>query len=171
MEQMANNNMDVLKTKELQIEQLVPLWKERLEAGQKVQFSPKGISMLPMLRQGRDSVQLALPPERLKRHDIIFYQRDDGKYVLHRIIKADEAGLVYTCLGDNQFVKEHGLRRDQVIAIVTEFTRGKRRYNVTDPRYRLYCFLWHYSRPVRFRVCQALRKMFYYAKRLRTKGD
>lgn len=168
---MANNNMDVLKTKELQIEQLVPLWKERLEAGQKVQFSPKGISMLPMLRQGRDCVQLALPPEQLKRHDIIFYRRDDGQYVLHRIIKTDEAGLVYTCLGDNQFVKEHGLRRDQVIAIVTEFTRGKHRYSVTDSRYRLYCFLWHYSRPLRFRVCQALRKMFYYAKRLRTKGD
>ena len=102
--------MNSVKTKELQLEQLMPLWKERLEAGQRVRFSPKGISMLPLLRQGTDSVLLSPPPARLKKYDIVLYQREDGKYVLHRIIEVDESGMVYTCIGDNQFVKEPGLR-------------------------------------------------------------
>ncbi len=163
--------MNSLKTKELQLEQLIPLWKERLEAGQKVRFSPKGISMLPLFRQGKDSVLLSQAPEYLKKHDIVLYQRDDGNYVLHRIIKTDKTGLVYTCLGDNQFVKEPGLRRDQIIAVVTEFTRGKHKCSVTDPLYRLYCFMWHYSRPVRYRAWRYSRKLYYCIKRLRTKGD
>ena len=63
--------MNSVKTKELQLEQLMPLWKERLEAGQSVRFSPKGISMLPLLRQGTDSVLLSPPTARLKKYDIV----------------------------------------------------------------------------------------------------
>jgi hypothetical protein len=36
-----------------------------------------------------------------------------------------------------------------MIALVTGFTRGERMHQVTEPMYRLYCRLWHYSRPVR----------------------
>ena len=52
-------------------------------------------------------------------------------------------------MGDNQFVSEHGLRHDQIIALVTGFRRNGRDHSVTEPGYRLYCFLWHYSRPLR----------------------
>ena len=85
-------------------------------------------------------------PQKLKKYDLPLYRRDDGKYVLHRVV---EAGQTYTCIGDNQFVSEPGLRHDQMIALVTAFTRGKRTHQVTEPGYRLYCRLWHYSRPLR----------------------
>ena len=42
---------------------LVPLFQERLSAGQTVRFSPRGISMLPMLRQGIDDVDTHLREE------------------------------------------------------------------------------------------------------------
>ena len=50
-------------------EELLPLVYERLEAGFKVRYlSFRGVSMLPMLRQGKDSVELAPLPEKLKKY-------------------------------------------------------------------------------------------------------
>ena len=49
-----------------------------------------------------------------------------------------------------QFVPEPGLRREQMIALVTKFRRGSREYSVHDFAYRLYCRIWHFSRPVRY---------------------
>lgn len=138
--------MDSLQAKEVRLEQLMPIIRERLAAGKSVRFSPRGVSMLPMLRQGVDSVLLSPLPEKLKKYDLPLYQRDDGHYVLHRIVKVGET---YTCIGDNQFSLEHGLRSDQMIALVTAFTRGDRKISVNSLSYRLYCRFWHYSRPVR----------------------
>ena len=124
----------------------MPLIRERLDAGQSVRFSPRGTSMLPMLRQGTDSVVLSPLPERLKKYDLPLYQRDNGQYVLHRIVAVGET---YTAVGDNQFDLEPGLRQDQMIALVTGFYRGDQFHAVTEPGYRLYCRYWHYSRPIR----------------------
>lgn len=144
-----------METKEVftQLDNLMPLFRERLAAGQKVKFSPRGISMLPMLRQGIDAVTLSPLPEKLQKYDLPLYRRDDGKYILHRIVKAEDT---YTCIGDNQFVYEPGLRREQMIALVTSFTRGDKEYSVTHWRYRLYCRLWCHSRPVRHFCRRAL---------------
>ena len=128
------------------MDSLMPLMKELLSSGKTVSFAPMGISMLPMLRQGIDTVTLSPLPEKLKQYDLPLYQRADGKYILHRVVKA---GDTYTCIGDNQFVYETGLTHDRMIALVTAFSRGDREYSVKDWRYRLYCRLWHHSRPVR----------------------
>ncbi len=125
----------------------MPLIEESLKNGKPVRFAPRGISMLPMLRQGIDSVTLSPLPEKLKKYDLPLYQRDDGKYILHRIVKVRDT---YTCIGDNQFVLEPGVRHDQMIALVTGFTRGEKEHSVIEPGYQLYCRIWHYSRPIRF---------------------
>ena len=124
----------------------MPLIKELLQSGKTVRFSPKGTSMLPMIRQGIDTVVLAPLTGELKKFDLPLYQRDNGQYVLHRIVKV---GQTYTCVGDNQIAKEEGLRHDQMIAVVVAFTRGKKRYSVHCFRYWLYCRFWCYSRPIR----------------------
>ena len=138
--------MAALHEKEIALAQLMPLILERLEAGQTVRFSPMGVSMLPMLRQGIDSVVFSPLPEKLKKYDLPLYQRHNGQYVLHRIVKV---GDTYTCIGDNQFAYEPELRHDQMIALVTEFYRGEKRHTVTELPYRLYCRLWHHSRWLR----------------------
>ena len=131
---------------QVELDTLMPLIQERLNNGQSVRFSPRGISMLPMLRQGIDSVVLSPAPEALKKYDLPLYRRDNGKYILHRIVGA---GTTYTCVGDNQFQLEPGVRRDQILALVTGFYRGDTLHSVNEPAYRLYCRFWHYSRPVR----------------------
>ena len=130
----------------MRLEQLMPLMREYLAAGKTVKFSPRGISMLPMLRQGIDDVVLSPIPEKLKKYDLPLYQRDDGHFVLHRIVKAGET---YTCTGDNQFELEHGLRHDQMIAVVTAFYRAGKYHSVNELGYRFYCRVWHYSRGLR----------------------
>lgn len=137
-------------SKEVRLEELMPLIRESLAQGQRVGFSPRGVSMLPMLRQGLDTVELSPAPDRLAKHDLPLYRRDNGQYVLHRIVKVGEH---YTCCGDNQFDLEYPVRRDQVIALVTAFTRAGKRVEVTGFGYRLYCRLWCGTRPLR-RCCR-----------------
>lgn len=125
------------------MDELMPVIVERLSEGQSVCFSPKGVSMLPMLRQGIDTVTLSPIRKSIKKYDIPLYKRDNGKYVLHRVIKCGET---YVCIGDNQFHKESGIRHDQFIAVVSAFSRGNKEYSVTDFSYKVYCRFWHYTR-------------------------
>lgn len=128
------------------LEEMMPLILERLAAGENVQFTPRGTSMRPMIYGGRDHVVLSPVTGKLKKYDIPLYKRDDGHYVLHRIVKVGET---YTMVGDNQYQREPGIRPDQILAVVTAFVRDGKRYSVTNPAYRVYCRIWHYSRPIR----------------------
>lgn len=131
------------KVYQTHMDALMPLMREQLAAGKSVHFSPKGISMLPMLRQGRDSVVLSPMPRKLNKYDLPLYQRTDGHYVLHRVIRVGET---YACMGDNQFAEEPGLGHDQMIGLVTAFYRDGKMYTVHHPAYWLYCRLWYHSR-------------------------
>ena len=139
--------MKDVKEKFVALDELMPLFKESLSRGQTVKFSPRGISMLPLIREGKDSVTLSSITRPLRKYDIALYQRDNGKYILHRII---HVGKTYTCMGDNQFVKETGVRHDQMIGLVTTFTRGEKTISVEDWRYRLYCRVWAVTRFPRY---------------------
>ncbi len=145
--------MDFWHKKDYKLDDLMPLFKERLAQGHTVQFGPKGTSMLPMIRQNIDTVVLAPLPGKLKKYDLPLYQRDNGQYVLHRIVKA---GDTYTCIGDNQYEYEYGVRHDQMIGLVTGFYRGEEYISVNRLSYRTYRCLWHRSRWLRPR-CRALK--------------
>lgn len=149
-----------MQERSVHMDDLIPLIRESLSLQQSVSFSPKGVSMLPMLRQGKDTVTLSAVNGQLKKYDIPLYRRDDGAYVLHRVVSA---GKTYTCIGDNQFYFETGIRPDQIIAVVSGFTRGKKYRSVTSAGYRLYCRFWCGTRRMRwllFRVKRKLSKIF-----------
>ena len=62
-----------------------------------------GVSMLPMLKSGRDSVVIEKKQARLKPLDVALYKRGE-KYVLHRVIETREGG--YVIRGDNCYADE-----------------------------------------------------------------
>lgn len=124
----------------------MPHIRQSLAAGRSVCIGPKGTSMLPLIRQGMDYVELSPLPDRLKKYDIPLYQRSDGQYVLHRIVRTGET---YTCVGDNQFRLETGIAPERLIAVVTAIYRKDKKVPVTAFSYRLYCRLWHWTRPIR----------------------
>lgn len=139
--------MDSLHETFLGEEDLMPLIRERLAAGQTIRYLPfRGISMLPMLRQGKDQVELSPLPEKLKKYDLPIYQYPSGKYVMHRVVKVRQDG--YVCLGDNTYSYEY-IKPDQMIAVVSAFRRGDKRICVDAPGYRLYCRVWCALYPVR----------------------
>lgn len=114
--------------------------REVLDSGGVFRIYPSGTSMLPLLREGRDSVLLSKPQGRLKRGDIAFYQRSGGAYILHRVIGVSEGG--YTMCGDNQTSPEEGVTDSCIIGYVSELYRGDRRETPAQLGYRLYVFLW-----------------------------
>ena len=127
--------------------ELMPLIRERLAAGQKVRYLPfRGMSMLPMLRQGIDTVELAPLPEKLSKYDLPVYQYPSGKYVMHRIVKVCEDHCI--CLGDNTYSYET-IRREQMLGIVSAFKRGEKRIEANAFSYRLYCRIWVAAFPTR----------------------
>lgn len=130
----------------LRLEQLLPLIQERLASGESVQFTPQGTSMRPTIYGGRDQVVLSPLPEKLKKYDLPLYRRDDGQFVLHRIVKVAET---YTCVGDNQFILEEGVPQEWMIALTSGFVRKGKYYSVDSFGYRVYCRLWHWTRPIR----------------------
>ena len=120
--------------------------REKLERGEQVRILPGGVSMLPTFRPERDIIILSPLPQTLKKYDVVFYQRSNGKPVLHRIVAVGET---YTCLGDNQFQTERGVKREQMIGLVTGFIRGGREHSVEELGYRSYCRLWHHTKRLR----------------------
>lgn len=144
-----------MSEKQVTLDELMPLIREQLACGQAVTFFPRGVSMLPLLREGRDSVTLSAPPQRLKKYDIALYQRQNGQYVLHRVVRC---GDTYTFIGDNQFCLEKGIAHNQIIAICTAFSRDGKRMSATAFGWRLYAVLWSWSRPLRHVAVAVLRR-------------
>ena len=88
-----------------------------------------GVSMRPMLRQGKDRVILVPPNGRLKRYDVPLYRR--GKdYVLHRIIAVRPED--YVVLGDNCIAREY-VRDEQIVGVLAGFYRNRRYVDLRDP--------------------------------------
>lgn len=131
--------------KETTLDAVIDIIKEKLDSGGTVTFTPNGTSMLPMLRDGEDVVVLKKPTGRLHLFDVPLYQRENGQYVLHRIIDFQRDGSYVLC-GDNQFAKERGIRDDQIIAVMTAFYRKGKAYSITSLRYRAYVNFWYYTR-------------------------
>ena len=138
------------------MDEMVPLMRESFAANGCAILPERGVSMLPFLKEGRDSVVLAEVAGALKKHDIVLYQRADGSYVLHRIASVGES---YTCIGDAQFVFEKGIAPSRIIARVTAIRRHGRLIRAENFVYRLCVWLWSITRPMRHFMKRAVRKL------------
>ena len=125
--------------------------REVLDSGGAFRIYPRGTSMLPLLREGVDSVMLEKPDDVLKKGDIAFYRRDNGGYVLHRVIKAKDG---YVMCGDNHLMLEKGIEQRQIIGRVCAIYRGDKQLPMNGLKYRFYCLLWKsfFIRRVYFRL-------------------
>lgn len=126
-----------LNSKKIEFDDVIDIMREKLNNGGTITFTPKGTSMEPMLRDGKDIVVLAKPKGRLNMLDVALYRRDDGAYIMHRVIDVDDKGCYVFC-GDNQFAKEKGIREDQIIGIMTCFIRKGTTYYADSILYKLY---------------------------------
>ena len=93
-----------------------------------------GVSMLPMLKNRRDTIVVEAKKERLQRLDVALYRRGDA-YVLHRVLQPIEGG--YIIRGDNCYSDEK-VPESAVIGVLTEFFRKGKHFYCTDKKYIKY---------------------------------
>ena len=119
----------------LELSDLWPLIDEIISGGGEFRLTPNGISMLPLIRPGVDSITLVLPTT-VNKGDIVLYKRDNGQYVLHRVmyIKKGE----YIMCGDNQYEHEHGIKKENILAKVKGIYRGEEYFETDNKEYQRY---------------------------------
>lgn len=115
--------------------QIKPVALDALQAGNDVEFLVTGESMRPLLRHEKDRVRIRRCEP--KPGDAVFYLREDGSYILHRLIRIEKDGTCCIC-GDNQYRLEKGVRRDRILGVMT-----------------------HYARPEKWKSCEALSYKIY----------
>lgn len=143
---------------ELKLKDLWPVIEEKINSGAKVTINPGGISMLPLVVAGRDSVVLEKVPEKLKKYDVVLYQRRSGMYVLHRIVGIKNGK--YVMCGDNEYVREGGIGHDAIKAYMTMVIRKKKEVSVKSFRYKLYSMVRVKSQHIKWIMKRIKRKIF-----------
>ena len=121
----------------MQLKDLLPVVKETLASGGEFLIHPQGVSMLPYLREGHDSVMLSPFSGKAHRGDILLYERRDGTLVLHRVVRIEKDGTL-SMRGDNQYFTERGIAPTQVIAVVKRFYRKDKEMRVDALPSRIY---------------------------------
>lgn len=117
--------------------------------GKKVCVNISGSSMAPFLINHRDSVCLAAAHRPLIPGDIVFYQRDNGQFVLHRICKIKRNQ--YYLAGDAQTILEGPIRENQIFARVISVCRKDQWFGPEDIRWLFFAVIWRrilFFRPI-----------------------
>ena len=118
------------------------------EYGELTYSKGEGTSMLPLLKQGRDSFTVRKKgAERCKKYDIVLYHRPPDRFILHRIIEVREND--YVILGDNCIKKEYGITDENIIGIMTGYVRNGKTHSVDDFGFKLYSRVWCALAPIR----------------------
>ena len=121
--------------------ELVPIICEFLEQGKDVTINAKGNSMRPILVDRRDFLTLSpCDSEKLSVGDVVLFKRDNGVYVVHRIVEKENGN--YIMMGDGQVNRETGIRPDQVLAQMTSFVRNGRFISCDNKGYKCYTRFW-----------------------------
>lgn len=121
---------------EFELREVLPILTEVLESGGEFRIYPRGISMLPLLHEGEDSVLLTKCTE-LTLNGMYLYRRKNGRFVLHRLVAFEKNGdPVFR--GDNQTWLERGITRADVIATVCGIFKKDVEYSLDSRAYRAY---------------------------------
>lgn len=120
--------------------------------------------MWPLLKEGKSWVQVAARDGRqLTEGDVVLYRRMDGKLVLHRIIRVEQADAYLLC-GDHQWKLVERVKDDQILAVACAFSQNGRYFEEHTWWYRLYQKFWNGNMTVR-RCCLALLRLSGFEKR------
>lgn len=115
--------------------------------GKDVSLLISGSSMAPFLIHHRDTIIFGKPNRPLKKGDIVFYERSNGQFVVHRIckIKKDAFSLV----GDGQTAIESPIYREQIFGLVKKVCRKGKWIEPNDYTWLFFEKVWLHLLPLR----------------------
>ena len=123
-------------------------YEDFLEQNGSMTYSNVGVSMMPLLKQGRDLFTVQRKSiERCKKYDVVLYRRPPSSYVLHRIIQVREKD--YVILGDNCINKEYGITDADIIGVMVSYIHNGKKRTTDFIGYKVYSWIWVNFAPVR----------------------
>ena len=131
-----------------------------LERDRHLAYTNVGVSMLPLIREGRDVmiIEKCATPD-LKKFDAVFFCREGvegrGRYVLHRILKIMPNGDFFIA-GDNCCEGEV-IKPYQILGVLSGINRGGKPYNLGGFGYKTYVALWCAPYNLRFVILRIKR--------------
>ncbi len=142
--------------------EFMKVFKPMMVEGYRLSIQPRGDSMRPFIRNGKDIVVLkSAAGIKLKRGDIIFYRSlYNESMVLHRIHHIKD-GCFYP-VGDAHIGVECAIRPENVYGVVCEFERNGKRISADAPLYRTLVQIWLLVirlRPFAFKAWRAIRRV------------
>ncbi len=116
-------------------------------------YTNVGFSMLPLLRQRRDIIEIRKKMTgRCKKYDVVLYKRG-SRYILHRVLKVLPEG--YIIAGDHNTFVEKDITDGQILGVMTRVIRNGKEICMDDLGYQLYVHLWCDCYPVRMFIIRA----------------
>ena len=112
---------------------LLPFIEEAFSKDMTFKIPITGTSMNPFLVEGRDYVLIEKSSLPLEIGDVPLYRRDNGTFVLHRVVDKTEKG--YVMCGDNQFILEKGIEDRHIIGVMCTVCRDGKTFSVDDEEY------------------------------------
>ncbi len=126
-------------------------------------YTTVGTSMLPLLRERRDIVEIRPLEGRARRLDVVLYRRG-GMYILHRVLRVEPEG--YLIAGDHNTFVERDVTDAMILGRMTRIIRDGKSVPVSAWRLRLYTLGWCAPWRLRMLLLRAARRL----KRLRPGG-
>lgn len=133
--------------KEVDTREYVGMLRGLVEEGREVSLLISGSSMSPFLCHHRDTVWFKAPDRKLRKGDMVFYQRSNGQFVMHRIYAIKKDG--YYMVGDAQWEIEGPLDRAQIFAIITKAQRKGKMIGPGDFWWEFFARVWIRVLPLR----------------------
>lgn len=125
-------------------------FEQLLEEHGYIVYTNVGYSMMPLLRQRRDIIEIRKKgPERCKKYDVVLYKRGN-KYILHRILEVLPDG--YIIAGDHNTFLEKDITDDKILGVMTRVVRDGKSIYMDNKGYQAYVHLWCDLYPVRMEI-------------------
>ena len=131
--------------------------KEMIEQNMGVSVVISGNSMSPFLVNQRDVIYLSKINRKLKKGDLVLYQRLSGQYVVHRIVKVKKSG--YYLAGDNQIAIEGPILDKQIFGLVTKVKRKGKWIEAGNFWWEFFEHVWVYLLPWRMIILKIYKKV------------
>ena len=138
----------------------IAILKNLVEEGREVSLVIAGHSMTPFLVEKRDKIYFIKSDRELKRGDMVFFQRNTGQYVMHRIKKVNAKGVYL--VGDAQTKIEGPISRDKIFGLIVKAERKGRLIGPGDFWWKFFERVWiHlvFLRPI-FIKCYNMFRLF-----------
>ena len=123
--------------REIPTEEYFSLVRDQLASEGMAYVRVTGSSMMPLLHHMEDRVVI-VPPNKIRLGDIVLFDRQNGRYALHRVIGKSKSG--FSMAGDNQYHIEKNLDYGQIIGVVSAIERGEKLKSYDSFSLRLYTF-------------------------------